>query len=98
MSALVGIAIDQGFIQDVEDPIYRYLPSYAPLFSDEKKRIKVKHMLTMTPRFSMPSIRTGREARLSIPTSSPKKPTDLRFRVKPRASRKRSLDAVLPEK
>ncbi|MBM4159669.1 MAG: serine hydrolase [Ignavibacteria bacterium] len=50
-STLVGIAIDQGFIRDVEDPIYQYLPAYSSLFSEDKKRIRICDMLTMTPGF-----------------------------------------------
>jgi CubicO group peptidase (beta-lactamase class C family) len=50
-STLVGIAIDQGFIKSVEDPIYPYLPAYGPLFSEDKKRIRICDMLTMTPGF-----------------------------------------------
>ncbi|MBN2089765.1 serine hydrolase [candidate division KSB1 bacterium] len=48
LSALCGIAIDKGLIQNVEEPIFKYLPDYASLFTDEKKTIKVKDMLTMT--------------------------------------------------
>lgn len=59
LSSLVGIAIDQGFIQGVEDPIYRYLPSYAPLLNEEKKKIRVKHMLTMTPGFEWDQFGSG---------------------------------------
>jgi CubicO group peptidase (beta-lactamase class C family) len=51
-SALIGIAIDHGFINSVEDPIYRYLPAYASLFNDEKRLIRISHMLTMTPGFT----------------------------------------------
>lgn len=51
-SALVGIAIDRGYITNVEDPIYRYLPAYAPVFTEEKKRIRICDMLTMTPGFA----------------------------------------------
>jgi CubicO group peptidase (beta-lactamase class C family) len=50
-STLVGIAIDRGFIKDTEEPIYTYLPAYASSFSEEKKRIRISHMLTMTPGF-----------------------------------------------
>lgn len=50
-SILVGIAIDKGFINDVEDPIYQYLPEYTLLFTEQKKRIRISHMLTMTPGF-----------------------------------------------
>lgn len=50
-STLVGIAIDQGFIRNVEEPIYHYFPAYSALFSDDKKRIRICDMLTMTPGF-----------------------------------------------
>jgi CubicO group peptidase (beta-lactamase class C family)/pimeloyl-ACP methyl ester carboxylesterase len=49
LSALCGIAVDHGLLKDTEEPIYRYLPAYAASFSDEKKAITVKDMLTMTP-------------------------------------------------
>ena len=51
-SALIGIAIDHGFINSVDDPIYRYLPAYDSLFNDEKRLIRISHMLTMTPGFT----------------------------------------------
>lgn len=50
-SLLMGIAIDRGLIAGVEDPIEAYLPAYASLFNDAKKRIRVSHMLTMTAGF-----------------------------------------------
>lgn len=50
-SALVGIAIDRGFIHSVEDPISQYLPDYDSLFDRGKRRITISHMLTMTPGF-----------------------------------------------
>ena len=50
-STLVGIAIDQGFIKDVDEPSYKYLPAYISLFSENKKRIRIRDMLTMTPGF-----------------------------------------------
>jgi CubicO group peptidase (beta-lactamase class C family) len=50
-STLIGIAIDKGFIKNVDDPIYQYLPAYLSLFSEEKKQIKIRDMLTMTPGF-----------------------------------------------
>jgi CubicO group peptidase (beta-lactamase class C family) len=46
-SALCGIAIDKGLIGDVNEPIYKYLPEYANLFTPEKKQIMIKDMLTM---------------------------------------------------
>lgn len=48
LSALSGIAIDKGFIQDVDEPIYKYLPDHAGSFTEDKKAIKVRDMLTMT--------------------------------------------------
>jgi CubicO group peptidase (beta-lactamase class C family) len=50
-SALIGIAIDQGFIKDVEEPIHQYLPAYISLFNEDKRRIRIRDMLTMTPGF-----------------------------------------------
>ena len=50
-STLVGIAIDQGFINKATDPIYHYLPEYTSFFDDDKKQIKICDMLTMTPGF-----------------------------------------------
>jgi CubicO group peptidase (beta-lactamase class C family) len=47
-SALVGMTIDQGFIQSVDEPIYHYLPAYASVFSEDKKQIRIRDMLTMT--------------------------------------------------
>ena len=46
VSALVGIAIDQGYLDDVDDPITQYLPELAerdPRFAD----ISIRHLLLM---------------------------------------------------
>ncbi|MFC2084842.1 serine hydrolase domain-containing protein, partial [Bacteroidota bacterium] len=48
ISALVGIAIDQDFIEDVNLPIYSVFPDYSDLFNENKKQITLKHLLTMT--------------------------------------------------
>lgn len=48
LSTLIGIAIDLGKIKNVDEPIFKYLPEYAHLFTEEKKQIQIKHMLTMT--------------------------------------------------
>jgi len=47
---LMGIAIDKGFIQDVNDPIGKYLKHPVPAKnSDERKdQITIKHLLTMS--------------------------------------------------
>ncbi len=49
LSALCGIAIDQGLLADTAEPIHKYLPAYAASFNDEKRAITIKDMLTMTP-------------------------------------------------
>lgn len=47
-STLIGIAIDRGFISDVDARIVDYLPArYLPLSAD-KHSITVRHLLTMT--------------------------------------------------
>lgn len=47
---LMGIAIDKGFIEDVDDPISKYLKSPIPNKNlDERKgKITIKHLLTMS--------------------------------------------------
>ncbi len=50
-SALVGIAIDQGFIKNVDEPLLAYFPEYEGKIEnwDELKRnITLAHVLTMT--------------------------------------------------
>jgi len=51
-SALVGIAIDQGHIESVDDPITKYFPdSVFDNDSPEKQKVTIKHILTMTSGF-----------------------------------------------
>jgi CubicO group peptidase (beta-lactamase class C family) len=47
-SALVGIAIDRGSIQSVQDSVIEYLPDHAALFGDGKDAITIEHLLTMS--------------------------------------------------
>jgi CubicO group peptidase (beta-lactamase class C family) len=48
-STLIGIAIDKGFIQSADAGLYELLPQYAAHFKDpEKKKIALKHIMTMT--------------------------------------------------
>ncbi|TDF42175.1 class C beta-lactamase-related serine hydrolase [Alteromonadaceae bacterium M269] len=50
-SALVGIAIDKGFIDSVHEPILPYFPEYQGSITHWDKRknnITIKHLLTMT--------------------------------------------------
>lgn len=47
ISALVGIANDQGFIQNLNDPVLPFFPEYQLAnLSSEKKAITIKNMLT----------------------------------------------------
>ena len=51
-SVLVGIAIDQGIIGGVDDPVVSYFPNTS--FDDdspEKQSVTIKHILTMTSGF-----------------------------------------------
>lgn len=47
-SALVGIAIDKGYIKNENDSIFKYLPYHKGLNTDGKDRITIRHMLTMS--------------------------------------------------
>jgi CubicO group peptidase (beta-lactamase class C family) len=50
-SALVGIAIDKGFIQGTNDKIFDYFTDYSSLIDPQKEKITIKHMLTMSSGF-----------------------------------------------
>ena len=48
-STLIGIAIDQGYIESVDARLHELLPQYAGHFKDpEKKKIALKHIMSMT--------------------------------------------------
>lgn len=47
-SILVGIALDQGAIHSVDDPVFDYFPQYAHLSDARKATITLKHLLTMS--------------------------------------------------
>ncbi len=49
-SLLLGVAIDKGFIENVDDPISKYLKSHEPKknLDSRKKQITIKHLLTMS--------------------------------------------------
>jgi len=50
-SALAGIAIDKGFIQGVDDKIFDYFLDYSELLDEQKEKITVEHLLTMSSGF-----------------------------------------------
>lgn len=45
VSLLIGIAIDEGKIQSVDDPVCKYLPQYTDGY---KKDVTIRHLLTMS--------------------------------------------------
>jgi CubicO group peptidase (beta-lactamase class C family) len=48
LSVIVGIAIQEGFIENVDEPVYDFFPKYANLRNEKKDRISLKHLLTMS--------------------------------------------------
>lgn len=50
VSALIGIAVDQGFIQSVDQYINDFFPEYSDIFNatPEKNDITIHHLLTMS--------------------------------------------------
>lgn len=49
LSALIGIAIDKGFIESVNQKVLNFFPEYGNTFADRKKQeVTIKHLLTMT--------------------------------------------------
>ncbi|TNE28013.1 MAG: class C beta-lactamase-related serine hydrolase [Bacteroidetes bacterium] len=49
-SLLMGIAIDRGFIESIDDPIYKYLhhPTPQKNMDSRKEQITIRHLLTMS--------------------------------------------------
>lgn len=47
-SILIGIAIKEGFVRDVEVPVFEFFPEYAYLNNQQKEKIRLKHLLQMT--------------------------------------------------
>ena len=60
ISALIGIAIDRGYIESVDQRVLDFFPEYAPGPNEQlKRRMTIKHLLTMTAGFQW---RTGRRS------------------------------------
>ncbi|MCP4135707.1 MAG: serine hydrolase [bacterium] len=56
ISALIGIAIDAGYIKSADQKVLDFFPEYAPNADDIQKRsLTIKHLLTMTAPFSWKS-------------------------------------------
>ncbi len=47
-SLVVGIAIDQGLIRSIDEPIFSFFPELSDLRSPDKDRILLSHVLTMS--------------------------------------------------
>ena len=47
-SACIGIAIDRGFIDDVNQSIFDYLPDHQHFKTDNREYITIEHLLTMS--------------------------------------------------
>ena len=47
-SVCIGIAIDQGFIKDVHQSIFDYLPNHQQFKTDNREYITIEHLITMT--------------------------------------------------
>ena len=47
-SLCIGIAIDKGFIKSVDQSIFDYLPNHKHLNTNDKEKITIEHLLTMT--------------------------------------------------
>ena len=47
-SACIGIAINQGYIKDVHESIFNYLPDHQQYKKEGKEAITIEHLLTMT--------------------------------------------------
>ncbi len=48
ISALIGIAIDKRFIKGTSEKMFSFFPDYSDLNNNEKDKITIEHMLTMT--------------------------------------------------
>ena len=58
-SALIGIAIDKGFIEDIDSFLFPYFPEYDHLRDPDKDKITLKHVITMTPGFAWNEVSTN---------------------------------------
>ncbi len=47
-SACIGIAVKQGFIKSIDEPIFSYFNEYAKYFDSAKRKITIRNLLTMT--------------------------------------------------
>ncbi|HET6159726.1 MAG TPA: serine hydrolase [Dongiaceae bacterium] len=50
-SLLVGIAVDRGWLGDLDTPVFSFFPEHADLRTPEKDAITLRHLLTMSAGF-----------------------------------------------
>jgi CubicO group peptidase (beta-lactamase class C family) len=50
-STVVGLAIREGLIESVDDPVSKYLPEYSSYFKGPKNDVLIRHLLTMSAGF-----------------------------------------------
>lgn len=51
-SLLVGVAVDRGWIRDLDESVFAFFPEYGDLRTADKDRITLRHLLTMSAGFS----------------------------------------------
>ena len=63
-SLVVGIALDRGWIKDVDAPVFSFFPEYDDRRTPEKDHVTLRHLLTMSAGFAWtdPSMSYGRSA------------------------------------
>ncbi len=47
-SACIGIAVKKGLIANIDEPVFSYFKQYQDKFDVQKKKITIRHLLTMT--------------------------------------------------
>lgn len=54
ISALVGVALGQGLLADLDQPVYDYFPEFVAVAADDprKRSITMRHLLSMTSGFA----------------------------------------------
>ncbi len=52
VAMLVGLAIDQGYIASVDEPVATYIPEWA---NDERSKITIRHLLTQSSGIDFPT-------------------------------------------
>lgn len=48
VSASIGIAVKKGLIKNIDMPIFAFFKQYQKKFDEQKKKITIRHLLTMT--------------------------------------------------